>query len=124
MGYVYADALVKGAKGEKRLEIFVDTSSTFDILPFPLCEEIGAYRTGLKERVELANGKLKDFEIALVAIRIFDRETWAKALLSDAKEIAIGALTLEALGLEVDPISGEVRKSRTWKARAPSSFHR
>jgi len=120
VGHVYVEGLLKGLKAERKVKIFVDTGSTFTILPYRMADEIGVQKAPWRERVSLADGSVKDFETAFTCLKILGRETVAKVLLSDVEEPALGVETLETLGLRVDPVTGRVEPSRSWKARAPS----
>ena len=106
--------------GKKTAKVFVDTGSTFSIIPVKLGEELGVQRAPWKEKVSLADGSVKEFEVALVYLEVLERGTVAKVLLSEVDEPALGMETLETLGLRVDPVAGKVEPSRGWKARAPS----
>ena len=120
MGHVYAESLLRGLKKEEKVKLFVDTGSTFSIVPYELAERLGAHKTPWKEKVSLADGSVKEFEVASIYLEILGRGTVAKVLLSEVEEPALGIETLETLGLRVDPVTGKIKPSRSWKARAPS----
>jgi len=120
MGHVYVEALLRGLRGERKVSIFVDTGSTFSIMPYEMAEEIGVQKAPWREKVSLADGSIKEFETGFTYLQTLGRETVAKILLSDVEELALGVETLETLGLRVDPDTGKVEPSRGWKARAPS----
>jgi len=120
MGHVYAESLLRGLKGEEKVKMFVDTESTFSIIPYELAERLGADNTPWKEKVSLADGSVKEFEVASIYLEILGRGTVAKILLSEVEEPALGIETLETLGLRFDPATGKIEPSRSWKARVPS----
>jgi len=105
---------------EKTAKVFVDTGSTFSIIPAKLGEELGVQRAPWREKVSLADGSVKELEVAFMYLEVLGRGTVAKVLLSEVDEPALGVETLETLGLKVDPVAGKVEPSRSWKARAPS----
>lgn len=120
MGHVYAESLLRGTTREEKVKMFVDTGSTFSILPYKLAESIGAQRALWREKVSLADGNVKEFEVAFAYMEVLGRGTVAKVLLSDVEEPALGVETLETLGLRVDPVLGRIEPARGWAARAPS----
>jgi len=123
MGHVWAEVSFEGVEGKRLVKALIDTGSTYSAIPYKLADELSALRTGRKEKLELADGTFKEFEVAYVDIEVLERRTiGSKVHLTDAEEPALGVLTLEELGLEVDPVSEELRPSRSWRARAPSRY--
>jgi len=120
LGHVYAESLLRGVTAEKKAKLFVDTGSTFSMIPANLGEELGVQRASWREKVPLADGSVKEIEVAFIYLEVLERSTVAKVLLSEVDEPALGVETLETLGLKVDPVAGKVEPSRSWKARAPS----
>jgi len=120
LGHVYVESLLRGMSAEKTAKVFVDTGSTFSIIPAKLGEELGVQRAPWREKVSLADGSVKELEVAFMYLEVLGRGTVAKVLLSEVDEPALGVETLETLGLKVDPVAGKVEPSRSWKARAPS----
>jgi len=75
---------------------------------------------GRKQIVELADGSRKEYPVAIGDIEILGRNASAERfLIANVAEPILGVLTLEALGLTVDPTMGKVKPSRTWQARGP-----
>jgi predicted aspartyl protease len=65
-----------------------------------------------KKIVETAKGPTELDESFLV-IEIKDKRAVTPVLISrDLKDVLVGVLTLEALGLSVDPTTGELKESR------------
>ena len=120
MGHVYVEALLRGLKAESRQRMFVDTGSTFSLLPRKAAEELGVQTAAWKESVILADGSARQFDVGWGYLEIQGRGTVAKILLSDVDEPVLGTETLETLGLKVDPVAGRVEPSRAWAARAPT----
>lgn len=120
MGHIYVESLLRGVTGEETAKVFVDTGSTFSMIPMKLGEALGVQKAPWKEKVSLADGSLKEFDVAFMYLEVLGRGTVAKVLLSEVDEPALGVETLETLGLKVDPVTGTVEPSRGWKARAPS----
>lgn len=63
------------------------------------------------------NGKVKA-GLSNASIELNGRETVVQTLIFDVALPVIGAFTLEALGLAVDPVSGELKPARSFIMRA------
>jgi len=119
-GHIYVDALIEGRKGQKTLRMFVDTGSTFTLIPQALAGEIGVIKVDGKQKVELADRTRQRYPVGVGNIEILGRKTIGERfLIAEVSAPVAGVLTLEALGLAVDPTTREVRPSRGWQARAP-----
>jgi len=120
LGHIYVESILRGVSGEKKAKLFVDTGSTFSIIPENFGEELGVQKAPWREKVSLADGGVREFDVGFIHLEVLGRDTVAKVLLSEVDEPALGVETLETLGLRVDPVVGRVEPSRSWKARAPS----
>jgi len=113
MGHVYAKALFTGHKGiHEEQSILVDTGATYTFLPLGVVEKIGAVRTPWKVKVRLGDGRTMEAEIALALIQVEGREAPVKIAIADGAVKVIGAETLEALGLKVNPLTGGLEPTR------------
>jgi len=121
MGHVYIDSIIQGKDGPTKVKMFVDTGSTFTLLPQVLVNDLGIMLlSGRKQVIELADGTRKECPVAIGDIEILGRKSIGERfLVAEVNEPVLGVLTLEALGLAVDPASGKVKPSRTWQARGP-----
>ena len=100
----------------ERLEALVDTGSTNSALPASTLRELGVtpYRTG---SFELADGTVVEAEIGRTWVRVNgDQELTQVVFAAEGTEPILGAVTLEELGLGVDPVKGAlVPVTRRWK---------
>ncbi len=121
MGHIYTDSVIEGSAGAKKVRLFVDTGSTFTLLSGVLAEELGVMQLpGQRQTIELADGSLKQYPVAIGNIEVMGRKSVGERfLIADVSEPVLGVLTLEALGLAVDPLTGEVKPSRGWQTRGP-----
>ena len=121
MGHIYVESTIEGSNGAKKVRLFVDTGSTFTLLPRTLAEELAVIQLpGRKQTIELADGSLKQYPVAIADIEVLGRKSVGERfLIAEVSEPILGVLTLEALGLAVDPVTAEVRPSRGWQARGP-----
>lgn len=117
MGHVYKEIELTWSKG-KRVKALVDTSSTFIVLPLELAEEIGLPRSPRKVRVRLASGAEIEAEPGTVIVKVEGREAPATAIILAGVEPLLGAEALEALGLKVNPQTGELEPTRSFTVRA------
>ncbi len=57
MGHVYVDSIIEGKNGATKLKMFVDTGSTFTLLPQALADDLGLMLLpDRKQAIELADG--------------------------------------------------------------------
>lgn len=119
MGHIYVEAAITGTKVRERVEMFVDTGSTFSSLPQEAAERLGVTIQARQQPVEVAGGRILSYPVGVADIEIQGRVKIGESFLVGIfPEPVLGVLTLEALGLTVDPTTGEVKPSRTWQARA------
>jgi predicted aspartyl protease len=121
MGHIYVDSTIQGKDGAKKVRMFIDTGSTFTLLPQALADDLDIMLLpGRKQVIELADGSRKEYPVAIGDIEILDRKSIGERfLIAEVSEAVLGVLTLEALGLMVDPTMGKVKPSRVWQARGP-----
>ena len=121
MGHIYVDSIIQGKDGATKIRMFVDTGSTFTLLPQTLADSLGIMLLpGRKQVIELADGTRKEYPVAISDIEILGRKSIGERfLIAEVSEPVLGVLTLEALGLTVDPTTGKVKPSRAWQARGP-----
>jgi len=113
MGHVWVKAKVTnpltGANIEE--EALVDTGATYTVIPWRTYEKLDLRVVGEKE-VETAKG-LTRLDESFAVIEIQGKRGLTPLLVSkDLKDLLIGVLTLEALGLTVDPTTGKLKETR------------
>ncbi|MGD0092558.1 MAG: retroviral-like aspartic protease family protein [Planctomycetota bacterium] len=116
MGHVYHQAGLYAQKARK-VRMFVDTGSTFSIIPRALADSLGITYAGIKHRVQLADGRHITMKAATLGFRVLGRDVPSTVLVGKVDEPILGVETLEALGLAVDPRSGKLKKTRSWTLR-------
>jgi predicted aspartyl protease len=104
MGHVYMDIIVKGERGEEKLEkVMVDTGATYTFIEEEILEKVGATRLPTKVEIELGDGK-KVLAKAYGGIIIYEgKEVPSIILTFPGTKRVVGVETLEALGLRVNP---------------------
>jgi len=90
--------------GPRTLEALVDTGAAYTVVPRPLLEPLGSeiLRT---QRVVLADGRIEEWPLCELVVEYQGRRATTPVLLSPSEgPILLGAVTLEALGLGIDPV--------------------
>ena len=117
MGHVYAEVKIGDPGKQITQAMLVDTGATYMCLPEQLAQKIGVHPERYTE-VSLADGTRVKAGIALSPIEMNGRQTVVQVLIFNIVEPVVGAFTLEALGLAVDPVSGELKPTRSFITRA------
>lgn len=116
MGHVYVKATLRGKRPAK-VRFLVDTGATYSLVSPALADRIGITPSPLRDKVRLANGRTVRVPTALASLQIDGRETVAKVWIGPCDEPLLGAETLEALGMTVDPRRGKPTRSRPYASR-------
>lgn len=106
MGITYVAGTAEGPSGEAAVDFLVDSGAQYTLLPEGVWRQIGlaALRT---QRFRLADGTEMVREIANCVVRLAELgETPTPIILGRAGDVALlGAVTLEELGLVLNPFS-------------------
>ncbi len=111
MGYVRVRARVWNIDDPSRyrdVELLADTGAIYTVLPTSLLKELGVRPMG-RRRFRLTNNQVIERDVGIVGIEIQGIKTHTIAVFGDEDVYLLGVVTLEELGLEVDPIKGELR---------------
>jgi clan AA aspartic protease len=107
---VTTDISNPGNKSKKvTLDCLVDTGAIYTMIPRAVLEKIGTKVTGTR-RFKLANGRVEEFPVGEAYVEV--QKIGATSLVvfgSDESQPLLGVTTLELLGLQVNPISGELK---------------
>ncbi len=115
MGYTFVVAEVSDLRRRlvKRVRFLVDTGAGFMVIPPRLAAELGIEPL-TKMEVTLADGRKKLVDLGFAYIRILDREAVVHAIIMETPEPIVGTFTMQILGLTVDPVSEEVKPTRSF----------
>ena len=111
MGYIKVKAKVWNVESptiSKEVELLADTRAVYTVLPSNLLKELKVKPIG-RRRFRLANNQIIERDVGIVGIEIRGIKTHTIAVFGDEGIYLLGVVTLEELGLEVDPIRGELR---------------
>jgi aspartyl protease family protein len=119
MGHVYITVKLGDPLKQKirDVKMLVDTGATYPCIPKWLAEALGL-RLEFKTMVTLADGRMVEAWYTTAYLEIMGRGDLIPIRVFDVDEPLLGVFALEALGLAVDPVSGEVKPMRTFIARA------
>ena len=92
----------------REVEMLVDTRAVYTVLPATLLHELGVEPIGSR-RFRLADGRIIERPVGIVGIEVRGLKTHTIAVFGDPGTYLLGVVTLEELGLEVDPVRGELR---------------
>jgi len=112
-GHIWVEArLVNPINGaELKTRALVDTGATYTVIPWSIYEKLNLMIVG-KKTVETGKGP-EELDESFLVIEIKGKKAVTPVLISkELKDIAVGVLALEALGLAVDPTTGELKESR------------
>jgi clan AA aspartic protease len=113
MGYVWVDAVLKNPFTSRSVSVkaLVDTGATLAVVPRRVADELGLPVIG-KSVVQTAKGVV-ELEARFGVVEIMGEETPARILVSDDVDtVLMGITVLEQLGLEVDPVTGKLKKTK------------
>ena len=87
----------------------VDTGASYTVIPRPVAEELGI-RPVRRMAARLANGERVEREMGEAEVAYGDLRTYTWVVFGDPDDtVLLGAVTLEELGLEVDPKGESLR---------------
>jgi clan AA aspartic protease len=116
MGHVF-QKITLSAESQRDVSMLVDTGATYSLISPDLADQLGVSRFPRKETVTLANGHKIEADIGLVRVQVGDRAVATPAIIADCDEPLLGVEALEALGLSVDPTTGELKPTRGYAVR-------
>ncbi len=103
---------VLAGKGKVVEKALVDTGATFTTILQPVARKLGLKSIGKRRVKTAARSQILDESFAHISVD--GRSTVTPLLISKTLDkILIGVITLEALGLSVDPTKGTLKESET-----------
>jgi len=115
MGYAWVDAVIKNPFSSRSISLkaLVDTGATLTVIPRKVADELQLPVIG-RRRVAIAKG-VTELDECVGVVEVMGRKTYTHILASDDVDtVLIGVVTLEILGLEVDPVMGELKEAKTY----------
>lgn len=91
------------------VELLVDTGALLSMVPRKILEGIGIKPTR-RRRFRLADGRTIEREVGAAIFEVEGYEGAAPAVFGEEGDAAVlGVVSLEAMGLEVDPVTGKLK---------------
>lgn len=107
MGLTYVSVLVKGARGRReQVQMLVDSGAVYSLLPSRVWKRLGL-KPKRKERFALADGRTVERKVSECHMTLGKTAGHSPVILGAPgdDEALLGAVTLEVLGLVLDPFS-------------------
>ena len=114
MGITYAPVTVSSPRGRRaRVRMLVDSGAVYSLLPRRTWQRLGL-KPKRKEAFQLADGSTVERQVSECLIRYGRAEAHSPVILGEPgdDEPLLGAVTLETLGLMLDPFSRRLRPMR------------
>ncbi len=113
MGISYLEGTVTGPSGEKRrVQLLVDSGATYSLLPHDVWRALGL-QVKRTLTIRLADGTPIERQVSECHIAIAGEEGHTPVILGEPGDKALlGVVTLENLGLVLDPFKRELQPMR------------
>jgi len=112
MGYVKVKADIANPAEKSRkvsLDCLVDTGAIYTMVPRSTLEKLHAQVSG-RRRFKLANGNVEEFQIGEAYIEVQGVGATSIVVFGpEESQPLLGVTTLENLGLQVNPVTGELK---------------
>ena len=112
MGYVKVKVVIRNIHKsdlKSEVDLLVDTGAIYTILSRERLLGLGVEARD-KRRFKTADGRVIERDVGAVEIEIKGHSTYSIVILGEPSDAEVlGVTTLEELGLQVDPVSGELK---------------
>ena len=120
MGITFTIAKISNPRQPRRrvveLEFLIDTGAIYSVVPAPTARKLALTKLD-REEFTLADGTHRAYDIGEAFFELGDRCGTSKVVFGPAHVTPLlGALTLESLGLMVNPVTREVSPMRLFLA--------
>ena len=115
LGYTRVEVLITDSRRVRcgKSIFLVNSGSWYTVIPPSLAVEL-ALKEVMRTKLTLADKRDVEVGLSPVYIKVLDREVATLVALLDVPEPLLGAETLEALGLKVNPTTGELEIARPY----------
>jgi len=112
LGYVRVKTIIGNlADKTRRIDVncLVDTGAIYTLIPRDLLEKVGTKATGSR-RFKLANGQVEEYTVGEAYVEVNGIGATSLVVFGPGKsQPLLGVTTLEVLGFQVDPVSGQLK---------------
>lgn len=111
MGHTKAKVKIHGPSGSEEVELLVDTGSTYSWISKDLLERMGV-KPKWTERFKTIEGKIVSRSTGQADMECMGKRVTRMVVFAEEDDaIVLGVDALEGLGLEVDPITKQLKKA-------------
>ena len=96
------------------VEFLVDTGSLYTVISPALAAELGIAFGDATTRIVTADGARRDMPVTVAYMRLEDREAGILVGALESRMPLLGATSLQALGLKVNPVKETVGQDRSF----------
>lgn len=108
----YIDGLVRGPKAESQVHFLVDSGAMYTLLPAPVWQALGL-EPKRREAFALADGTQVTRAVSECHLTLPQGETHTPVILGEpGDEALLGTVTLEELGLVLNPFTRQLQRMR------------
>jgi len=93
----------------KEVELIADTGAIYTVVSKKVLEELDIRKRG-KRKFKLANGRVVEREVGIIEIEVKKTVAYTTVFFGEESDTQVlGVTALEELGMQVDPITGELK---------------
>lgn len=112
MGVTYIEGTVRAEAGEERVQLLVDSGAGYTLLPTDVWQRLGL-RATRTEAFSLADGTRIERDMSEVHITLPQGEGHTPVILGEpGDEALLGVVTLEEIGLVLNPFTRQLQPMR------------
>lgn len=112
MGYVRVKVKLRNPQQRTReaeVEVLADTGAIYSVIPSKILESIKIERRSTR-KMRLADGRVIERQLGIAEIEVGGETAHSNVIFGEDKDASVlGVTALEELGLQVDPLSGELK---------------
>ena len=112
MGYVRVNVKVRNPQQrilEAEVELLADTGAIYSIIPSKMLESIKIERRSMR-RMRLADGRIIERHLGIAEIEVRGETAHSNVIFGEDEDASVlGVTALEELGLQVDPVTRELK---------------
>ena len=121
MGMTYIDGTVEGPGGRAHVHFLVDSGAAYSLLPTDVWRKIGL-QPKRTENFALADGTLISRDVSECHLTLVHGDAHTPVILGEpGDEALLGAVTLEILGLVLNPFTRQLQRMRLMLASVGAS---
>jgi clan AA aspartic protease len=123
MGITFTKVKISNPRQPRRraveLDFLIDTGAVYSVVPAAVARKLALPKLD-REESTLADGTRRAYDVGEAFFELDDRRGTSKVVFGPSNvTLLLGALTLESLGLVVNPVTREVLPMRLFLASSP-----